>query len=1254
MILNMRPSRACFALVSAFLFLILTYATLVQRSHARQTSVSTQQAAFEKREAAYRANNIGVALLEQYKAKEAVESFRHALAIKPDLLLAQINLSIALYYLPDATGAKVAAEKALAQEANAPQPHYILGLIARAENRFDDAIAEFQKVLKIDPSDVGSNINTGQIFVQQRKYNEAIVAFRKAIEAEPYNETALYNLGLLLTRTGKKEEGQKLIRKFQQFQATGAGTTIGTNYLEGGHYAEAVVSTGLEADLVDRATPDVKFVDVSSDSLLPHRKKDVGNPRDREGKAARESTSFWGSWEEGVRNAFAQNYRSGVTLFDFDNDGQLDLLELTDSSLRLWHNNNGRFVDVTSSAGDLNETISAVPIVAVAGDYDNDGRIDLLVVRYGRLSLYHNDGNGKFSDRTKEAGIPDYPYLAISAAFVDVDHDGDLDIFIAGFADLRKLKAEPALGNDSPLLQKGYAPAVAGDPFAAAQNLPGAPNLLLRNNGNGTFTDITAQAKVTGSLAHAVAVVPTDYDNRRDVDLLVLNYEASPNLFRNQRDGSFRDVTHEADLDVEGKWTCVAAGDLNKDGFTDFFFGRADGPGLFALSDGKLHFKTVAAPGGAGGATVAQFLDYDNDGLLDLVTVSTTGVRVRRNVGDSWVDVSGPTIKRSFESMVAGHGVLEGRSLASGDLTNHGHTDLVMRNWIDDSLMILRNEGGNLNRSTKFNLHGRVSNKSAVEAKIELRAGSLYQKLETYAASPAPASADIIFGLGKREKADAVRVIWPAGIVQSETEFQSFEKGRAPFISLNITELDRKPSSCPYLYAWSGERFEFITDFMGGGEMGYLETPGHYNKPDPDEYVRIGKDQLKEKEGRYELRVTNELEEALFVDRMQLLSVAHPAGTEVYPNEGMSDPPKPFKLFVTKDAHPPLSAVDDHGNDVLDRLAYLDRRYPDDFKLDGIRGYAQEHTLTMKLTGSAGVPPASTRATRDRRGNDSTTTGVSATGGRDARAPSKNRILLLLTGWTDYAWSSDNVAASQARKTMKPPSLQVKDRERNWRTVIEDIGIPVGRPQTVTVDLTGKFLSSSREVRIVTNMRIYWDQILVDTSSEEFPTKITRLDPVRADLRWRGFSAEVTPDGREPFGYDYERVSFSSPWKVMTGRYTREGDVRALLLKSDDMFVICRPGDEISLSFDATALPPLPAGWTRTFLLYADGFSKEMDVNSASPDQLAPLPFHGMSQYPYHWPAHNPLTEERRAYIERYNTRVVSSTMASIEAELLR
>src|SRR5438128_12117638 len=146
----MRPLRICFEL---FLFPIVTICAfiLASESGSSRQRATSGQSAFERREAAYRANNIGVALLEQYKAKDAVDSFTRALEIKPDLLIARINLSIALYYLPDANGAKRETQKALNQDPNKPQPHYILGLIARAQNQFDEAIAEFQSVLKIDP-----------------------------------------------------------------------------------------------------------------------------------------------------------------------------------------------------------------------------------------------------------------------------------------------------------------------------------------------------------------------------------------------------------------------------------------------------------------------------------------------------------------------------------------------------------------------------------------------------------------------------------------------------------------------------------------------------------------------------------------------------------------------------------------------------------------------------------------------------------------------------------------------------------------------------------------------------------------------------------------------------------------------------------------------------------------------------------------------------------------------------------------------
>ncbi|HEX9189216.1 MAG TPA: CRTAC1 family protein, partial [Vicinamibacteria bacterium] len=583
-------------------------------------------------------------------------------------------------------------------------------------------------------------------------------------------------------------------------------------------------------------------------------------------------------------------------------------------------------------------------------------------VRASGLSLFRNKGSIVFENVTAAAGFPAWAHPAASAALVDIDHDGDLDVFVGGGAGA-------------------------------------APSLLLQNAGNGTFADVTAAARVGGP-GQAVAVVPTDFDNRRDVDLFVLHSDR-PVLYKNMRDGSFEDQAAALGLAAPGPFQCAAAGDVNKDGYTDFFLG-AKGRSSLALSDGKGAFAVVPAPEAASGALAGQLFDHDNDGLLDLLVITPKGKALLRNLGASWADVSATAFAGAKPA-----GAAEAVSLAVADLDGDGDQDALVAS--EKALLGLVNEGGHRNHSFAVRLAGRVSNKGGVGAKVEIRAGSLRQKIETQAAVPMPAPADVVFGLGRREAPDAVRIIWVSGIVQTETE-----TGGAPAsgrrTALAVSELDRKPSSCPYLYAWNGERFEFLTDFLGAGEMGYYVAPGVRSDPDPVEYVRIAPGRLAPREGRYELRVTNELEEVLYLDRLRLLAIDHPADVSVYPDEGMASPPKPFRLVGVRDPRTPR-AVDHRGRDVTLRLARVDRAFADDLPLERIRGYAREHALTLDL---AALPASHT--------------------------------VLLLTGWTDYAFSSDNVAAHQAGLRLVPPRLEVERADGSWATAFEQIGVGIRRP----------------------------------------------------------------------------------------------------------------------------------------------------------------------------------------------------------------
>jgi Flp pilus assembly protein TadD len=1097
-------------------------------------------------------NNIGVGYMNQYQFEEAAAAFRKAISTAPDFNLPRINLGIALLYNQELDEAYSALSSALEKDSGNPYTNFCLGLLHKNRGNTEKAIEHFLRVAEVDSACAPNHYNLGILYARQRKNAEAEAALRRALQLEPDNTSALYNLGtLLLKLPGKREEGNTLLarfRKLQQGAEPGTGMSVGTMYGEMGDYAVTVDYRPLSGPVQGgKSKPGsaAPFADHSEEAgLSPFRASEV---RSRERPHAENAAAR----ENGGRDSPG----GSIALGDLDNDGKVDAV-VTRVHAGKWQtlvlrNENGKFTDITHTSGVSNDGSG----VAVAlGDVNNDDLLDMYLAGSRGNRLYRSLGRSRFQELPASTGLG-IGESASSATFVDYDHDGDLDIYVCS--------------------REGS-------------------NLIFRNNGNGTFLEYAARLGVAAAEGRSLAMVPTDLDNDRDIDLLVVNEGGPPLIFSNERNDTFRDISSSWFSAVNEAFHAVSVADFNRDGAMDVLLvpGTGKGEGVLLVNSGTGALEPD--PGSPEmlkamrGARCAGHLDYDNDGDLDIF-VAGDSPSLWENNGSG---------KFNFAGRLEMSGA---QTSALGDFNADGRIDIL---WLDrsGSPRLLLNESSGENQWIAFHMRGLRSNKPGFGAKVEIRTLDRYQKLEIAGqnGSRSQDSPLVHLGLGRERKADTVTIRWPSGILQSEINAGA---GRIH----QVRELDRKGTSCPLLYTWNGDAFEFVTDFLGGSAIGYLQHPGRYSIPDTDEYIRIEGRQLAAVQGRYLLNLNNQLEEVILFDQAQLLVVDHPAGTGIYPNERlMPGPPYPeFRIFTTRDARPPVSAIDGKGRDVLQLISAKDRLYPEDFRPLPFKGYAEPHSIEMDLGDLKGA----------------------------------SKILLLLDAWIDYADSSSNLAASQANVKLQPPSLQVRDAKGLWRTVLPSMGFPAGLPKTMTIDLTGKFLTRNFQIRITTNMKIYWDRILVDTSPDA-TVRMARLDPVSADLHFRGYPAYYSPDGRLPWTYDYGQLRSSEYWGTHSGAYTRYGNVRELLVKRDDEFVITRHGDEISLCFDAGAAPPVPSGWVRDFLLYADGYGKDMDLNSLYSEVIGLLPFHGMSRYPYPSSERYPDDEEHRRYLREYNTRI--------------
>jgi hypothetical protein len=330
------------------------------------------------------------------------------------------------------------------------------------------------------------------------------------------------------------------------------------------------------------------------------------------------------------------------------------------------------------------------------------------------------------------------------------------------------------------------------------------------------------------------------------------------------------------------------------------------------------------------------------------------------------------------------------------------------------------------------------------------------------------------------------------------------------------------------------------------------------------------------------------MEEVNYIDQLRMVAVDHPENVEVNPEERFLDNP-PFasgRVVASADTRLPVGAWDGEGRDVLTRLSRRDHVFASGFKVLPYDGFANLHALTLDL------------------------------GETRPGAP----LRLLMTGYVNYFSATSLYGAWQAGLKEIPPYVEAQLSDGSWRRIPGDAGFPAGLERTIVVDLTGKLPAGTRRIRLMTNLQIYWDQVLVDQGSgqgSDAETRTTEIPLASAMLHFRGYPKQLEGASPGDLNYDYNLVSLTGPFQRERGSYTHMGDVTPLLKGVDNRFVIYGSGEEIAAEFDASALPVLPAHWKRDYFFYANGYVKDMDWWDASPFTVSQLPFHGMSAYPY-------------------------------------